>query len=373
MAGSQRFILVLILVAVGGSLVTLGRRLRSESTGVATAAQSRSSPGITATSRASPIPTAPADPAGGLSLTRKSFRTLPVLERSAILVEIRHQPLGEIFVLWQQAGDIDRDLMKQGAIATTMAHALREMPPTSELLDETWRYVSDGSRPFEQRSWVLGIFGGAKTVEGIEFLLKAASTLPEPQLRQVAIEQISGMGDLLGDGSYHEERSVPLERAWHDAAAGPDLLARVGTAMARIGAPSGIRSLMAAAFDSGPTSGNRRQAALFALSQAHTRNAVAPLAARLADEKQTTPAAILLSRTLVGIGDAAAAEAVLGWLRTADTRTGDLIPQLVAASRSSIMLQAWEAQLKSTDPRTADIRSAILASLVERKKGTLIQ
>lgn len=297
------------------------------------------------------------------AMNSKGFSTLPVLERKAILSDIRKRPLREIFELWQRAGAVEKDLMKQGAIATAMAYALREQSPSRDLLDDMWQYVVDSRNSSRERGGVLGMFGGAKTVEGMEFLLKASKELTDSQLRRVALDQIADTGDLRGDGSYHEERSSPAEKVWQGPA-DPDLLLRTASAIAKIGAPSGINMLLNSALDDNPANSERRRAALFGLEQVYSRNATSPVAALLARQTGVNDASALGIRILVNIGDESAAKALTRWFQEADASAAELAAKAVAGTRTPALLTAWKALSVSKEHfRSEEIRESIRAAL----------
>lgn len=304
---------------------------------------------------------------------RKSFRALSVTERNALLSEIRRRPLREIFDLWQRAGTIENDLMKQGAIATAMAYALRQQNPPQGFLDDMWHYVVDPQNSLRERSSVIGIFGGAKTVDGIEFVLKAAGNVPDVQLRRIANEQIASTGDLWGDGSYHEERSPPLERAWQTTS-DPDLLSRIAISMSKIGAHSAMDTLLSAALDDSQSNSVHKRAALFGLEEVYSRNATQPVASLLACQDSANDASALASKLLVKIGDEVAAKALTSWFQKADASAVELAATSVARTRTPDLLDAWKALSASNQAfRSEEIRTAIREALKRYNRSISIE
>ena len=295
----------------------------------------------------------------------RKFATMGVMERNAQLMEIKKHDLAAIFRLWRDANRVDEDMMKQGAIATTLAYAMRERQPGPELVEEMRLFVADGSNTLRERAAVIGIFGGAKTKVAVDFLLQAATTLEDKELRQVAIAQISGVGALWGDGSYHEERSPALEQVWRESR-DPDLLIAVAVAMAKIGAPSAVDLLLSAAFMEDRKDDVRKRAALGVLDKIYTPNAVPPVAARLAAQPATAPASAITGSILVGIGDPSAAKALLGWLQVADADTTTAARTFTVRTRTPELVAAWNAALDSkTVFRSEEVREAIRAGLTE--------
>lgn len=290
------------------------------------------------------------------------FRALSVLERKAILADIRGRPLRDIFDLWQRAGAVEKDLMKQGAIATTMAYALREQTPPPDFLDEMWRYVVDSKNSLRERGGVLGMFGGAKTAEGMGFLIKASKNLTDLQLRRIALDQIAASGDLRADGSYHEERSPPAEKIWQNSL-DPDLLQQTAMAIGKIGAPSGINALLDSALDDTPANSDRRRIALDGLEQVYSRNAAPPVAALLVRQTGANEASALATKLLVNIGDESAAKVLTQWFQEADASVVELAASAVARTRTPVLLHAWKASIESNQAfRSEKVRVAIARS-----------
>ncbi|MEO6876422.1 MAG: HEAT repeat domain-containing protein [Opitutaceae bacterium] len=302
---------------------------------------------------------------GPVAEPARKFASMGVMERNAQLMEIKQQDLATIFRRWRDASRVDQDMMKQGAIATTLAYTMRERTPSPELVEEMRQYVADGSNSLRERAGVIGVFGGAKTREAVDFLLQVATTIEDKELRQVALAQITGVGALWGDGSYHEERSPALEEAWHESR-DPDLLIAAAVAIAKIGAPSAIESLLSAALRDDGRDDVRKRAALGALDKVYTRNAVPPVAALLATLTASTPASTLAGDILVGIGDPSAAKALLGWLQNADASATIPVRDFVARTHTPSLLEAWSTALDSKVAfRSEQIRETIRAALIE--------
>lgn len=93
----------------------------------------------------------------------------------------------------------------------------------------------------------------------------------------------------------------------------PNLLVAVAVAMAKIGAPSAIDSLLSAALMDDGKDDVRKRAALGVLEKIYTRNAVPPVASLLANQQSTTSASTLA-------GAAAARAIALEEQREADRR-----------------------------------------------------
>lgn len=365
MTKRTRLLLLAVVIVLGIGFVLWPRKEKPAPTSNTSSVSAQ--PSHSAPAHPPPVEQPAATPSPAVVSGRK-FATLGVMERNAQLMEIKKQSLPAIFHLWRDANRVDEDMMKQGAIATTLAYAMRERQPGPELVEEMRLFVADASNSSRERAAVLGIFGGAKTKIAVDFLLQAAATLDDRELRQVALAQISGVGALWGDGSYHEERSPALEQTWRESR-DPDLLIAVAVAMAKIGAPSAIDSLLSAALMEDGKDDVRKRAALGVLEKIYTPNAVPPVAARLTTQSTTAPASAITGGVLVGIGDASAAKALLGWLQSADAAAATATRTFVARTRTPELLAAWSAALDSkTVFRSEEIREAIRGALAEYNK-----
>lgn len=290
-----------------------------------------------------------------------------VLEANAILKEIHKLDLSSIFRLWLEAGRIERDLMKQGAIALTLAQALQEEAPSPEFLEQMRQFIADSSNSQRERLGLLGILSYAATKETVDIVLQAASTLSDAQAREAAITGVGRVGRL---GGGREKLSPSLERVWHESH-DQNLLIFVAVAMAEVGTPSGIEQLLSAALATDGRDEVRARAARGALPKVYTNNAVPPLATRLTDQPPTSEPAKLVAPILVKIGDATAGKAVINWLQGTGENATPLIRDLIVQRTTNpAMSAAWKAALDPAAPfRNEQNREAIRAGLDERKAG----
>ena len=194
-----------------------------------------------------------------------------VLERNAFLAQIKKLDLADIMRLWLDTGRVERDLTKQGAVATILAYAMREKTPTPELLEQIRFFIASSSNSNFERSQLLGVLSDARTKESVELLLRAAELLADKELKQIAATSVGRVGGLWGDGTFHEELSSPLERAWRESQ-DQELLIFVAVAMAEVGASSGISSLVDSALIVAGRDEVRARAAKGALAHATILN-----------------------------------------------------------------------------------------------------
>lgn len=298
------------------------------------------------------------------------FATMGILERNAFLKEIAKLDLTSIWKLWFEAGSADHDLMKQGAIASTLAYAMRENVPSPELLQEMRQFISDNSNSKRDRAELMGIFGVAATNEAADFLIFAASSLPEKDMKQAALSGIEMVGALRGDGMDHEERASSLDRAWRESK-DQELLIYAAVAMAKIGAPSSIEMLLSSALANDGKDTLRKSAAEGALGKVYTKNAVLPVATFLAKQSPSSSAARLAGNILVGIGDATAGQALIDWVKNADESAAPLVSEFTNRTATPAMFEIWKSAINPAIPfKSESNRKAISIALEEHLKGT---
>jgi hypothetical protein len=235
-------------------------------------------------------------------------------------------------------------------------------------VDQIQKFIADSSNSVSERGHLLHVLGEAKTKESLDILIYAATTLPEEGLTEGASDEIQSAGELRGDGKFHEELSPALERVWRESQ-DRYLLFKVGIAMGRVGAPSGIQLLLSAALAERPQSDIKKQAAEAGLADVLNEHAVPILAALLVNQPPTSAAGKLASGTLAAMSDPAAAPALLSWLQTTDASAAPLVPNYIVRTNSPEMLKACEAALNPAVPfRSEQNREAIRAGLAEYKK-----
>jgi hypothetical protein len=294
-----------------------------------------------------------------------------VLEASAIQKEIMKQDLAAIFRMMLDAGRVEHDRMKQGAIASTMAQAFREKTPSAEFLMQMQQFLADSSNSTEDRAYLVGVLSTAATKESVDLLLRAAAFLEDKQLKQSAALSIRSVGAMRGDGTFHEEVSPPLERAWRESE-DQDLLINVAVAIAEIGASRGISLLIHSAVNDAGKDKVRSQAAKGALAYATilNPNAVPPLAALLNKQPPHSAGSKLARDTLASSGIPEAGNALLQWLWNADESVAPEAREYAAQTRTPAMLKIWESAVDSQVKfRSEKVREAIRAGLAEYRKA----
>jgi len=306
----------------------------------------------------------------GETKSSERFAAMGVLERNQVLLELKKQDLSAIMRAWLEAGRAN-DAIKQSAISTTLAAAMREKTPSPESLQELRQFVFNASNLRPHRSMLLGALGFARTKEAVVILLDAASALHERDIQLVAIRAVHNVGGLWGDGTFHEELSPSLERAWREAQ-DPDLLVSVANALAEIGAASGIDLLLAAMSATQNTDDYRARVAQGALATATilNPNAVRTFASVLKSDLSTNPRTSVAVGALSRIGSAAAGAVLSQWIKSADAGAAPLIQRHVAAVHSEAMIRMWESVLSPSERFKAESnREAVRSGLAEYSRS----
>lgn len=308
----------------------------------------------------------PAEPQQAPVSPRRKFADMDVLEASAILTEIGEQDLPAIFQAMLDAERVEHEPSKQMNLQSILATALRQKTPSPEFLEQMQAFITNSSNSYFERKLLIGALKSASTKETVELLVKIAAAAPKEKIRDSA-GNLAGVGD---SGKGGAALSPVLEKVWRESD-NPNQLSSAASSMAKIGVPSGVELLLAAALDTGEQDKARLNAAQAALGRIFLPNAVPPLVARLANQPPASATAKLVAPILVRIDDAAGSKAVVGWLQGRSEDAAPLIQDLVLQqTRGETMLTAWNDAL---DPaltfRNEQNREAIRAGLATYREG----
>jgi hypothetical protein len=305
----------------------------------------------------------------------RKFATMDVVERNALVSELERLDYLSILRRWLDAGRIDQDLMKQGAMSSKLASMMRARTPPTEFFEKMREIIASNQYSNLERGMLVGVLGAAQTRESVEVLLEVASTLTDGELKQSAILAVRRVGGLWGDGIFHEELSPLLERVWRESR-DQELLVSVAVAMAEVGASSAVELLVNSVLNDAGRNNVRARAASGALGFATILNpqAVPPLAAVLTFQPPGSDASKLASDTLAAMGIPAAGQALLAWLQHADESAAPLARRYVVGARTPAMIEIWEASLSPNVAfRSEKIREAVRQGLAEKRAGTRLE
>ena len=297
---------------------------------------------------------------------KKKFADMGVLEEKAIVDEIRKQDLPAIFQAMLDAERVEHDDLKQMHLKTTFAGALMLKKPSPEFLEQLYGFVTNSANLKFERDLLIGALEGAATKESVELLLRIANNAPDLETRQSAAA-LAGVG---AGGRGGPELSPMLERTWRETS-NPTLLRSTASSMARIGAPSGIELLLSAALATEDRDKERAIAAKAALLKVYQREAVPPLAARLAGQPPTSDAVKLVAPILAGTNGTEGQKVLVEWLQSRPENAAPLVEQLFLRNiRTDPFESAWSTALEPAVPfKNEENRKAIREALDAYRAG----
>jgi len=359
------FVLFGLLIVLLGVATVLWRNRPGSSAPAAPAALSGGSSVTNNTSVTSPSGASPDATFAGPKFINMSGR-----DRRLFLRELGKRDINTIFHAMLDAQRVDHDPLKQMAVRSVLGDALRDKSPSPSFLAELRAFVTDGSNSNFERKLVIGALESASTPATVDLLTQIAASSPEKDIRE-ACGALVGVGGL---GRGGEEVTPVLERAWRETR-DPDVITSTSLEMAKIGTPSSIDLLLAAALAPEGAQKVRSDAALHALEVVYRPNAVPALVSRLGNQAESSPVAKLVVPILVRIGDVTAGKAVTDWLREQNEDATPFVYDLIVQQTlNPPMLDAWKSAL---DPAIAFSnqrnKDAIRTGLAAYRAGHVLQ
>ena len=302
---------------------------------------------------------------------KKEYKDMGILEKRAVMAEIKKLDLPAIFQAMLDAERVEHDDLKQMHLQTVFAGAFLRKKPSPEFVEQMYGFITNRANREFERELLIGALESAATKETVELLLRVAKTAPDPKMRQSAAT-LGGVGS--SSNLNGAELSPILERTWRETS-NPTLLRSTASGMAKIGTPSGIELLLSAALATDGRDKARQQVAYSALHEVYLRAAVPPLAARLANQPPTSEVIALVAPILARNGAPEAQQALVDWLKG---RAEDATPLIHDLIRQRILVDpvksAWGAALDPSVPFRNEqnrkaIRDAIDAYVAGRKRG----
>jgi hypothetical protein len=285
--------------------------------------------------------------------------------RAANAQEIAKKDLPALFGLWLDSYRVEHDLAKRAQIGLELSQALQSHGSGSPVYAQFQTFVLDPKNTRDDRLSTLKLLGAVGTKEAIEVLLAVAASTDDKELKEVAGNSIKQAGLPAADRKAHEERSVPLERAWNDSN-DQFLLLTVGGVMVEIGAPHAMKLLLSAALSGENSPDWRKPIATRVLNEYIPVNvaSITLLADLLNNDSPTDDASQLSSYILARMTNPEAGKALVNWFEAADSSAATLIRIYVANSNSISFLQLCRSSLyPSVVFRHEENREAIRAGL----------
>jgi len=295
---------------------------------------------------------------------RRKFSDMTARETIDIMRQIKATDAEELLQLFRDAGRIDEDPMKQSALHGKLTGALREKKYPPDFIERMKRFVMDESNSKLERGSIISAFAGARTKEGVEFILWVVANHTDMEVRGGAVSNIRALG---GSQPYLPSLIEPIWKESNEA----DLLKAVAEAMAREAAPSSIELLLPAAAAPDRKDDVRRSAALRAMTKIYRVDAVPPLESALNNAPPGSKMNVIALSTLGQIGDKSASQAVISWLQTADKSAAPFVAKWIGKAGGLGQLPAAEAALNPSVPfRSEENREALRAAIAARRAAT---
>lgn len=301
---------------------------------------------------------------------QKKVKDMTLREEETMMAEIKKKDLPGIFQAMIDANRVEHDDLKQMHLQTVFANAVMDKKPTPEFLEQMYGFVTNRGNSEFERHLLIGALEAAATKESVDLLLRIANTASDDQMRKSA-STLAGIGGLGQDGP---ELLPMLERTWRETG-NLTLIRSTASAMAKMGAPSGIELLVSAALATDARDKVRQQTALYALQDVYKGEAVPPLAIRLSNQPSTSDAVKLIAPILARTSGPDGQAALVSWLQTRPENAAPLVHDLIRQQiRTDPFQSAWAKALdpgvpfKNEENRTA-IREALDAYRAGRQRG----
>lgn len=234
--------------------------------------------------------------------------------------------------------------------------------------------LTRSSLPLALRTQVVALLSSTMTPDALSIMIDTAMNNNQDPLRPAILEGISQTGDDLWADQIRLELSQPLEAAWNGAANNDhDLLNALAVALAKVGAPEGVRSLLLTLANSDQTidevyrAGNSKAlTALTATDKISNPEVVPLLKEGLQRQSLADPVFIGSGNALANIPSFEASDALITWAQTAPDAAILLATRWI---RKVIDTQAIQ-HLKETLASSAPFRSnAVKEALNEALKN----
>jgi len=298
---------------------------------------------------------------------KKKWNEVSLAEGGAIMAEIAKKDMSSIFQHFLDAGRVENDLGKQGAVRNLLEYGLRDRKPDPAFLKKLQEFIESDEPSKLERGMMIGILANAGTKEAAELLIHEAINLEDKELRGTAI---AGLGNI-GYGVEKDDFTPKLTAMWF-ATNDPKTMLSSAESLGRIGSSSGVEVLLTAALAPDGKDDLRREKAAYGLLKVNQPSAVPPLAAVLEKNPAGSQANTVAFRTLNQIGDKTASEAVMKWFQTTDSSAAAQAKEWAAHIRTTAQEQAAQSALDSKVRfRSEENRKALRAGLEAHREGRI--
>ena len=227
--------------------------------------------------------------------------------------------------LWQRWKELfDRSEFQQiPIIGALLAERLRKHPEP-EIYQGITDLLMQPSVSDEAKALLLDLLAEIATPDSLAQLINLAEQSVDAKIYLLILQAISHIGDNRWDGKFHEELSPILEAAWSNPGLSEQMfLNAIGTAIAEVGAPSGVDQLLLTV--SGSTTGivseetNRiqQEVAFQAIPNVSNPHAIDVLSNSLNQQPLGTAAFEASGSALAGMDTPRATQSIVNWAQQA--------------------------------------------------------
>lgn len=227
--------------------------------------------------------------------------------------------------LWQRWKELfDRSEFQQiPIIGALLAERLRKHPEP-EIYQGITDLLMQPSVSDEAKALLLDLLAEIATPDSLAQLINLAEQSIDSKIYLLILQAISHIGDNRWDGKFHEELSPILEATWSNPGLSEQtFLNAIGTAIAEVGAPSGVNQLLLTV--SGNTTGivseetNRiqQEVAFQVIPNVSNPNAIDILSSSLNQQPLGTAAFEASGNALAGMDTPRATQSIVNWAQQA--------------------------------------------------------
>ena len=227
--------------------------------------------------------------------------------------------------LWQYWNDLvaRSEFQQIPIVGALLAERLRKQPDP-DIYQAITDLIVQPTVTIEARALLLDLLGEIATPESLRQLIFLAEQGVDSPLYLLILQAISHIGDNRWDGKFHEELSPILEAVWSNPRFGdPTFLNAVGTALAEVGAPSGVDKLLHTLsgnngdIDADDINRIKQEVAFQVTPNVSNPNAIDVLSDRLNQESLGTAAFEASGNALSGMDSSQATQKIVDWAQQA--------------------------------------------------------
>ncbi len=278
--------------------------------------------------------------------------------------------------LLSEWGATSNDHAREAIILNSLRYKIRTAG-LSETDQQTILSILNRSQPFSENALAfIRAIGATQTPETTQILLSLLDSIPPGEDRRLVLELVANTGSNHWNGSYHDELSPVVERAWKQPGHDSETQQALAKALGEIGAESGIQLLLDQLetydgnFENLRSQPDARFAsALQGLSKVDNPSSIPPLANWLRSSEYPEWRRDMAGTTLAQMGSPRATEVLLEWALTASDTDTEQATAWFNAVRDSESHDFLTGYLLSTPEETFTsqaVREAIIQGLGRR-------